>query len=83
MIIVPVSTHASILYFQSNEVGGSYQMELEGLICSTDLLQEWGLDIGTLVTDRHRSVAKWVRKNLPIMEHLYQFINDDVSVSKF
>ncbi len=46
-------------------------MEMEGLIRTVDLLDDWGFNIGTLVTDRHRSIAKWVRKNMPETFHLY------------
>ena len=39
---------------QSNECGGSYHMEQEGLSRSVDMLQAHGLAIDKIVTDRHR-----------------------------
>ena len=56
---------------QSNEVCGSYHMEQEGLTRGVDLLQAHGLHFNKLVTDRHVSIAKWVRENLPHVTHLY------------
>ena len=55
------------IYFiiQSNEVGGSYYMEKEGLSRSIMYLQEQNLTIGMLNTDRHRSIATWVQEVLP------------------
>ncbi|KAI4800827.1 hypothetical protein KUCAC02_007056, partial [Chaenocephalus aceratus] len=55
---------------QSNECGGSSHMELEGLK-RTGAFFEDILEIGTLVTDRHRQIAKWIRENMPHTKHLY------------
>ena len=38
---------------QSNEVGGSYHMEKEGLRTSVALLEEGGINLDCIVTDRH------------------------------
>lgn len=46
-------------------------MEKAGLIRSIELLQEEDISIGTLVTDRHRSIAKWIRESLPETRHCY------------
>ena len=61
------------MIIQSNEVGGSYNMEKEGLSRSVKYLSEQNLTIqfGTLITDRHRSVAKWVGEVLPQTSHRY------------
>jgi len=56
---------------QSNEVGGSYHMELAGLERSVAFLAEKGLTPGIMVTDRHPSVQKWVRENLPDTTQYY------------
>jgi len=56
---------------QSNEVGGSYHMELAGLERSMELLKANGLIPGVVVTDRHPSVQKWMRDNLPETVHYY------------
>ena len=34
-------------------------------------LEQYGLTIGTLVTDRHAQIAKWVRNELPSTIHLF------------
>lgn len=56
---------------QSNECGGSYHMEITGLQRMVTLMQSWQLQIGTLVTDRHRQIAKWVRENMEGTRHCY------------
>ena len=58
-------------YTMSNEVKNSNQMEKEGLIRAIDDLQEEGLTIGTLVTDRHNQIAKWMREEHPEIDHRY------------
>lgn len=64
-----------LFYLQSNEVGGSYHMEKEGLIRSVEKLQGNGLIIRQLITDRHRSIAKWIREELPHVMHYYDVVN--------
>ena len=54
----------------STEVGGSYHMELAGLQKSLNHLIEW-LNIVKIVTDRHRSIAKWIRENHSAILHVY------------
>jgi len=46
-------------------------MELKGLQQSIEFLKEHDLQVGTLVTDRHRQIAKWIQDNLPNTLHLY------------
>lgn len=46
---------------QSNEVGGSYHMELEGLKRSLDQLQSSGITLDYIVTDRHPQVLKFLQ----------------------
>ena len=48
---------------QSNEVGGSYHMEKEGLHRVMEFLKSELLTIDTIVTDRHRQINKWLRDN--------------------
>ena len=50
---------------QSNEVGGSYHMEKEGLQRVLNFLQQQGLTVEVLVTDRHKQINKWLRENYP------------------
>ena len=53
--------HSIVL--QSNEVGGSYHMEKEGLSWVLDFLQkERKIHVEVLVTDRHRQINKWLRE---------------------
>ncbi|KAF3861261.1 hypothetical protein F7725_000037 [Dissostichus mawsoni] len=56
---------------RSNECGGSYHMEKTGLERSLAHLERQGLAVGTMVTDRHRQIAKWLRETYPHIEHLY------------
>ncbi|KAK7884695.1 hypothetical protein WMY93_027818 [Mugilogobius chulae] len=47
---------------QSNEVGGSYHMEKEGLRRCLDLVQASSLEVDYLVTDRHTQVKAYLRE---------------------
>ncbi|XP_059923512.1 uncharacterized protein LOC132469541 [Gadus macrocephalus] len=49
---------------QSSEVPNSSWCEMEGLKRSIGLLRRNDLHLSTLITDRHRQVAKWVREEL-------------------
>ena len=60
-----------IIPFQSNEVGGSYYMEKEGLERVIAFMEKNGLRIKVLVTDRHRQIDKWIRETHTDMEHYY------------
>ena len=46
-------------------------MEKEGLARCVRFLEDLGLSIGRLITDRHPAVQKWVRENLPNTKHFY------------
>ena len=46
-------------------------MEKEGLVRAINTLQEFGIEIGTLVTDRHLQISKWIREELPSVTHYY------------
>ncbi|KAG7479568.1 hypothetical protein JOB18_028925 [Solea senegalensis] len=48
---------------QSNEVGGSYHMEKEGLKRSLALLEERGVTMESIVTDRHPQIQKFLRES--------------------
>lgn len=64
--------HLLIHYFmQSNEVKGSYHMEMEGLVRAVQLLKKNKFKIGLIVTDRHKQIAKWLRENLPATDHRF------------
>ncbi|XP_063731390.1 uncharacterized protein LOC134859038 [Eleginops maclovinus] len=47
---------------QSNEVGGSYHMEKEGLKRCLDLLEANGLSVEYILTDRHPQIQKFLRE---------------------
>ena len=46
-------------------------MEKEGLQRVLQFLQEQGLTIEVLVTDRHRQINKWLRESYPTITHYY------------
>lgn len=46
-------------------------MELEGLKRCLKELEDAGLKILTIVTDRHPSVRKWLRENRPEYKHRF------------
>lgn len=69
-----IVTHYSIFYClhwnilhvvypkQSNEVGGSYHMEKEGLKRCLDKLESSGLAVDCIITDRHPQIQKYLRE---------------------
>jgi hypothetical protein len=50
-------------------------MEKEGLERVIKKLMEHGLNVTTLITDRHLQIAKWVRETLPDVQHFYDVWN--------
>ena len=54
----------SNIYFKSNEVKNSSWMELEGLKRTVTTLKDAGLSIRTLITDRHKQIGSYVKKEL-------------------
>ena len=46
-------------------------MEKEGLIRAAKFITKKRFKIGTLVTDRHKQIAKWARENLAATDHRY------------
>lgn len=55
-------TNLKCVSVQSNEVGGSYHMEKEGLTRSLDLLDRSGVKLDCIITDRHPQVQKFLRE---------------------
>ena len=55
----------------ANETGGSQQMELEGCKRSFQFLKLLGLSISVFISDRHRSIAKWIRESCPSTKHYF------------
>ncbi|XP_066275661.1 uncharacterized protein [Branchiostoma lanceolatum] len=66
---------------QSNEVGGSYHMEQEGLRRSLANVENY-VDVGTLVTDRHLGINKMVREDYPHITHFFDIWHVAKSVKK-
>jgi len=56
---------------QSNEVGGSYHMEKEVLSRVMQFLSDSILTVNSLITDRHRQIAKWLRESYPDIRYYY------------
>lgn len=57
---------------QSNEVGGSYHMEKEGLQRVLSFLGDNCLYyVQVLVTDRHKQINKWLRETHPSITHYF------------
>lgn len=67
---------------QSNEVKGSYHMEMEGLVRSIRLLKKKKFKIETVVTDRHKQIAKWIRENMAETNHYYDIWHMAKSLKK-
>ena len=49
----------------------SNNMELEGLKRAVKKINEYGMEIGTLITDRHQQISKWLRETHPDIKHYY------------
>lgn len=56
---------------QSNEVGNSAHMEKEGCVRSLNMLKERGVEVKTIVTDRHSGVQKYLRDQKPAITHYF------------
>ncbi|KAG1670408.1 THAP domain-containing protein 10 [Nymphon striatum] len=67
---------------QSNEVGGANYMEKEGFIRSINFIEHYGLDIGTIVSDRHVQLRKWIHENRPGVTHLFDIWHISKSMSQ-
>ena len=58
-------------YLPSNEVSSSDHMEKEGLHRVLEFLKEKDLTVGTLVTDRHQQITKWIKEEHPNVKHYF------------
>ena len=61
----------SNIYFKSTEVKNSSWMELEGLKRTVTTLKEAGLSIQTLITDRHKQIGSYAKKELHDTKHYH------------
>ncbi|KAG1926112.1 hypothetical protein F2P79_025081 [Pimephales promelas] len=62
MMDLQTNTVVDVQLVQSNEVGGSYHMEKEGLQRSLALLEARGVTPECIVTDRHPQIQKFLRE---------------------
>ncbi|XP_046885937.1 uncharacterized protein LOC124474096 isoform X2 [Hypomesus transpacificus] len=61
MMNIQTNQIVDIQLVQSNEVGGSSNMEKEGLIRALDLLHGSGVKLDCIITDRHPQIQKFPR----------------------
>ena len=57
-------------------------MELQGAVQCFSFLNDAGLSIITFVSDRHRSIAKWIRENQPGTSHFFDIWHVARSICK-
>uniref|UniRef100_A0A8B8BZW4 Uncharacterized protein LOC111114388 n=1 Tax=Crassostrea virginica TaxID=6565 RepID=A0A8B8BZW4_CRAVI len=67
---------------QSNEVAGSTHMELEGLKRGLRRVEEAGIEVEALVTDRHGMVKKYMRTEHPDKKHYFDVWHLAKGISK-
>jgi hypothetical protein len=60
-----------ILFWQRNVAGSSQAMEMLGFKQCMDSLLVWGIVFDTFITDRHSSIAKYMRENLAHIKHYF------------
>lgn len=66
-----LATLVLFLHGQSNEVGGSYHMEKEGLKRGIKFLYDKDLKVKVLLTDRHKQINKWLREEHQEVKHYF------------
>ncbi|XP_056010401.1 uncharacterized protein LOC125682093 isoform X2 [Ostrea edulis] len=66
-----IQSRTGATMIESNEVKNSNGMEKRGLERAVDWVKNNDLEIGTIVTDRHLQIQKWIRENLPETTHYY------------
>lgn len=52
-------------------MSGSTNMEKEGFIRGMKIFEDLDLPIKMLVTDRHKQLGKYIRENLPQIDHRF------------
>ena len=57
-------------------------MELKGAKDSFTFLEVSGLILKVFISDRHRSIAKWIRENRPNMKHFFDIWHIAKSIRK-
>ena len=61
----------TIIILQSSKVESSYHMEKEGLSRGLNYLQENELTVKMLVTDRHKQISAWMRRDWTNIQNKY------------
>ena len=72
----------AISHFQANQAGSSNAMELFGAKRCFEFLKNAGLKIPSFISDRHRSIAKWIRESEPETKHFHDFWHVSKSITK-
>ena len=49
----------------------SNAMEHQGLVRALDFLEGHSIEVGTLITDRHKQIARYMRETHPDIIHQY------------
>ncbi|KAM9341225.1 uncharacterized protein ABDE67_014898 [Symphorus nematophorus] len=80
MMDLKTNTVVDIQLVQSNEVGGSYHMEKEGLKRSLALLDARGVTLDCIITDRHPQIQKFLRE--ANITHYYDVWHLEKGISK-
>ena len=57
-------------------------MELTSAKACFAFIKQAGLNIGTFISDRHKSIAKWLREHEPNTQHCYDIWHVAKSVTK-
>ena len=57
-------------------------MELDGAKQCFDYLQKKGVKVSVFISDRHKSIAKWIRENEPDVQHYNDIWHVAKSVTK-
>ncbi|XP_013411059.1 uncharacterized protein LOC106174182 [Lingula anatina] len=82
MMDVKANKVLDVQLVQCNEVKGSTHMELEGLKRGVEFLQEQGMTMDCLITDRHVQVRKYMREENPEKQHLFDVFHVAKGVEK-
>ena len=61
------------IFMQCNETTSSNAMELEGFKRGIRVLEDNGIAISHIVTDRHPSIRKYIRTDKPAMKHYFDY----------
>ena len=75
----------NLLFFcivQANQSGGSNAMELDAAQKSFAYLKQEGLRVDIFVSDRHKSIAKWIRTSEKDTQHFNDIWHVNKGINK-